>query len=40
MNLSLLSAIDWRQPVPRQYDIRVGMSDYVDSSSFQEESAP
>ena len=27
VDLSLLSAIDWWQPVSRQYDIRVGMSD-------------
>ena len=40
MDLSLLSAIDWWQPVPRRYDIRVGMTDYVDTSAFQEEYAP
>ena len=36
MDLSLLSAIDWRQPVPQQYDIRVGM---IDRSAFQEDCA-
>ena len=34
MDLLLLSSIDWR------YDIRVGMTDYFDSSAFQEECAP
>ena len=35
MDLSLLSAIDWRQPVSQQYDIHVhvGVTGYVDSSS-------
>ena len=41
MDLPLLSAIhvDWRKHVPRQYDIRVGMTDYIDSSAFLEECA-
>ena len=38
--MSILSAIYWWQPVPQRYDIDVGMTDYVDSSAFQEECAP
>ena len=40
MDLLLLSAIDWWQPVPRWYNIHVGMTDYIDGSAFQEECAP
>ena len=39
MDLLLLSTIDWRQPVPRRYDICVGMTDYADSSASQLQTA-